>query len=81
MSIRDDQFEVTFWGTRGSLPTPGKLTEKYGGNTPCLSVRLGETLIIIDAGTGIRQLGLMLSSMVKKPKELYIFLLFDVPSA
>jgi phosphoribosyl 1,2-cyclic phosphodiesterase len=49
---------VKFWGTRGSLPTPGKDTVRYGGNTPCLEVRLHkENLVIFDAGTGIRGLG------------------------
>lgn len=50
--------EVTFWGTRGSIPVPGKEFTKYGGNTPCLELRTeaGET-IIIDAGSGIRELG------------------------
>lgn len=51
-------FTFTFWGTRGSIPTPGPDTVRYGGNTPCLEVRTpaGE-LIILDAGTGIRALG------------------------
>jgi phosphoribosyl 1,2-cyclic phosphodiesterase len=47
-----------FWGTRGSVPVPGKDTIKYGGNTPCVEVRTSENkLIILDAGTGIRALG------------------------
>jgi len=50
--------KLKFWGVRGSIPTPGKSTVKYGGNTPSLELRLdnGE-LIILDAGTGIRNLG------------------------
>lgn len=52
---------VTFWGTRGSIPTPGPDTTRYGGNTPCVSVeRLDgdvRRLVILDAGTGIRPLG------------------------
>jgi phosphoribosyl 1,2-cyclic phosphodiesterase len=48
---------VRFWGTRGSIPTPGRRTEKYGGNTTCLEVRSGDTLIVLDAGSGIRELG------------------------
>src|SRR5262245_48891019 len=48
---------VRFWGTRGSIPTPGRRTEKYGGNTTCLEVRHGETRIVLDAGSGIRELG------------------------
>jgi phosphoribosyl 1,2-cyclic phosphodiesterase len=49
---------VTLWGTRGSLATPGPETVRYGGNTACVEVR-GEdgTLVILDAGTGIRRLG------------------------
>jgi len=50
--------KVKFWGTRGSIPTPGKETVRYGGNTPCLEVRLhNNNLVIFDAGTGIRSLG------------------------
>ena len=51
---------VTFWGTRGSISTPGRITEKYGGNTPCVAVSYGDTHIILDAGTGIRNLGVEL---------------------
>jgi phosphoribosyl 1,2-cyclic phosphodiesterase len=55
---------VTFWGVRGSIPTPGPATARYGGNTPCLSVSNGAGgLVILDAGSGLRTLGheLMLS--------------------
>jgi phosphoribosyl 1,2-cyclic phosphodiesterase len=49
---------VQFWGTRGSIPSPGARTVRYGGNTPCVEVRTAEDwLIILDAGTGIRELG------------------------
>lgn len=51
---------VRFWGVRGSFPTPNTATRRYGGNTPCVEVRCGPHLIIFDAGTGIRQLGLSL---------------------
>lgn len=50
---------VTFWGVRGSIPTPGFETSRYGGNTLCVAVELpgcGRTLVI-DAGSGIRPLG------------------------
>ncbi len=56
----DPAFKLTFWGTRGSIPTPGRSTTRYGGNTSCLEVRAGDTLIILDAGSGIRELGLSL---------------------
>jgi phosphoribosyl 1,2-cyclic phosphodiesterase len=50
--------KLKFWGTRGSIPTPGDGTVRYGGNTPCVEVRLpGNELFIFDAGTGIRGLG------------------------
>ncbi len=49
---------LTFWGTRGSIPSPGPSTVRYGGNTPCVELRTDEGwLIILDAGTGIRELG------------------------
>jgi len=56
-----NRFYVTFWGTRGSISTPGSGTEKYGGNTSCVSVRYGDVDIILDAGTGIRNLGLRIA--------------------
>ncbi len=51
--------KVKFWGVRGSIPCPGPYTVKYGGNTACLELRFVESnrLIIIDAGSGIRELG------------------------
>jgi phosphoribosyl 1,2-cyclic phosphodiesterase len=49
---------IKVWGCRGSLPTPGRDTVRYGGNTTCLEIRLNDgTLIIADAGSGIRRLG------------------------
>jgi phosphoribosyl 1,2-cyclic phosphodiesterase/CheY-like chemotaxis protein len=65
---------LRFWGTRGSVPSPGPATQRYGGNTPCTELRVGGKLIIIDAGTGLRELGnsLMLDSN-GKPIEGHIF--------
>ena len=58
-------FRVTIWGTRGSIPTPGPSTARYGGNTPCVAVEKadgdGHQLLVLDAGTGIRPLGRELS--------------------
>lgn len=55
---------LRFWGTRGSIPSPGPDTVKYGGNTTCVELRLNDgTVIVFDAGTGIRNLGL---EIVKK---------------
>ena len=49
---------VTFHGVRGSVPTPGFATVRYGGNSVCVEVRLADgTLVVLDAGTGIRELG------------------------
>lgn len=49
---------LKFWGVRGSIPTPGGQTARYGGNTSCVELRLEKGgLIILDAGTGIRNLG------------------------
>jgi phosphoribosyl 1,2-cyclic phosphodiesterase len=53
--------EITFWGVRGSVPTPGPATVRYGGNTSCIEVRADGEIIILDAGTGIRPLGLELA--------------------
>jgi phosphoribosyl 1,2-cyclic phosphodiesterase len=47
---------VRFWGTRGSIPTPGRQTEKFGGNTTCVEVRHDDTIIVLDAGSGIREM-------------------------
>jgi phosphoribosyl 1,2-cyclic phosphodiesterase/ActR/RegA family two-component response regulator len=52
---------VRFWGTRGSIPTPGRSTARYGGNTACVEVRCGETILMLDCGTGARELGLALA--------------------
>lgn len=58
-------YRLTFWGARGSIPTPGPHTARYGGNTPCVAVERTdgdvERLLILDAGTGIRPLGKLLT--------------------
>lgn len=52
---------VDLWGTRGSVPSPGPETVRYGGNTSCVGVTLADgSLLVLDAGTGIRGLGLAL---------------------
>ena len=56
----NDEFTVTFWGVRGSIACPGDEYQRYGGNTPCIEVRCGEELVILDAGTGLRPLGVKL---------------------
>lgn len=49
--------KIRFRGVRGSTPSPGSMTARYGGNTSCLEVRAGNEILILDAGTGIRSLG------------------------
>lgn len=56
---------VRFWGVRGSIPSPGPDTVIYGGNTTCIEVRADEQLIVLDAGSGIRQLGRHLANEFK----------------
>jgi phosphoribosyl 1,2-cyclic phosphodiesterase len=48
---------ITFWGVRGSIPTPGPNTVRVGGNTSCVEVRAGKAIVIFDGGTGLRMLG------------------------
>jgi phosphoribosyl 1,2-cyclic phosphodiesterase len=63
--------KVTFWGTRGSLASPGPETVRYGGNTACVEVRdASGGLIILDAGTGIRRLGTTLADA----RKIHLFL-------
>lgn len=51
---------LKLWGVRGSIPVPGPSTVRYGGNTSCIEVRADGEIIILDAGSGIRELGLAL---------------------
>lgn len=66
---------VRFWGTRGSIATPGPGTLRYGGNTACVEVRLDDgTLIILDCGTGARALGQALLASGEKPLRGHIII-------
>lgn len=68
---------MKFWGTRGSISTPGSETVRYGGNTPCIEVRLpNNDLIILDAGTGIRNLG---ERLIESGESINAFLLISHP--
>ena len=53
---------VHFWGVHGSIATPGRDTVRYGGNTPCVTIERGRDLLILDAGTGLRPLGVALQA-------------------
>ena len=56
------RLELRFWGVRGSMPTPAREFVEYGGNTPCLEIRTRSgQVLVFDAGTGIRKLGLKLT--------------------
>jgi phosphoribosyl 1,2-cyclic phosphodiesterase len=70
--------EVTLWGTRGSLATPGPDTARYGGNTSCVAVRGREgTVLVLDAGTGIRCLGATIDASVRRIDVLLTHLHMD----
>lgn len=62
---------VTYWGVRGSTPSPGPATNRYGGNTACVTVEIDERILIIDAGTGIRPLGAALRG---DARDMYVVL-------
>jgi phosphoribosyl 1,2-cyclic phosphodiesterase len=66
-----EQFKVHFWGVRGSIACPGPETVRYGGNTPCVEMRVGTKRLIFDGGTGLRVLGLSL--LPQMPLEAYMF--------
>ncbi len=67
--------KVKFWGTRGSIATPGKKTARYGGNTSCVEMRADGQIFVFDAGTGIREFGLHLEREFKsKPLTLHLFI-------
>jgi len=64
---------LRIWGCRGSVPTPGPATVRDGGNTSCVTLRPDDdTLLILDAGTGIRELGRHLNGGL--PKDVHILL-------
>jgi phosphoribosyl 1,2-cyclic phosphodiesterase len=68
-----NELKIKFWGVRGSYPTPGAGTIKYGGNTASVEVRAGERTIILDAGTGIIPLGRELAR-TKRTSEIMLLL-------
>ena len=59
-------FRIRFWGVRGSMPTPGARYIRTGGNTSCVSVEADDELVIIDAGSGLRELGLAMGEKAVK---------------
>ncbi|MBD2666497.1 MBL fold metallo-hydrolase [Richelia sinica] len=71
MSRIENQFNVEFWGVRGSIPSPGSHTVRYGGNTPCVSMQVGGRRLIFDGGTGLHVLGQSL--LRQMPLQAYLF--------
>jgi len=69
-----EPFCVRFWGVRGSYPTSGRETLKFGGHTSCVEILAGEHRLIFDAGTGIIPLGKTLLRSHESPLRLHIFL-------
>lgn len=65
----ENKFSVKFWGVRGTYPVSGKKTVRFGGNTPCVEVRAGKNLIVLDAGTVIIGLGEELINESQKNKK------------
>ncbi|MEM1125606.1 MAG: MBL fold metallo-hydrolase [Bacteroidota bacterium] len=65
---------IRFWGVRGSIPSPGPQTVRYGGNTTCVTVEHEGTLLILDAGTGLFRLG---QALREAPRGLDLVLMFS----
>ena len=66
---------VRFWGTRGSIASPGEHTTRYGGNTSCVEVRAPDgTILVLDCGTGARELGLHLMRTLPSPMRLHLLI-------
>jgi len=66
--------QLRFWGVRGSVPTPVSRNLRYGGNTPCVEVRItADEVLIFDAGSGIRALGAEIAARAHRPRVVHIF--------
>lgn len=66
------EFAVQFWGVRGLVATPSSNTTRYGGNTACVTMRVGTKHLIFDGGTGLRLLGKTWQEL-EQPLEAYLF--------
>ena len=71
MAELNPQFLVRFWGVRGSIACPGAPTVRYGGNTSCIEMLVGDHRLIFDGGTGLRELGVSLMRQI--PLEANLF--------
>jgi len=74
--VQSPRLEMKFWGVRGSIPTARRDTFEFGGNTACVEVRVpGQDILIIDGGSGIRNLGTSLQEEFEgQPLSLHLFL-------
>src|SRR5437868_6670017 len=74
-SVSASPTRLKFWGTRGSIAVPGPGTLRYGGNTTCVEVRADGEIVVLDAGSGIRQLGLALAEeFQERPTKLSLLI-------
>lgn len=74
-AFEEEPTRLRFWGVRGSIPSPGPETVRYGGNTSCVEVRAEGEVVILDAGSGIRPMGLALAKEFKsQPLELTLLI-------
>ena len=68
----NDSWKVQVWGVRGSFPTVGADFQMYGGNTSCISVDLGDSLVVLDAGSGLVSLGEQLLQEKRRRVDIFI---------
>ncbi|MGD2182634.1 MBL fold metallo-hydrolase [Lusitaniella coriacea] len=69
--IPSDEFIIKFWGVRGSIPSPGASTVRYGGNTSCVEMYVGGKRLIFDGGTGLRLLGKSIQPKMSEPAYMF----------
>src|SRR6266849_758530 len=75
VSASSPSARIKFWGTRGSIAVPGPETLRYGGNTTCVEIRADGEIIVLDAGSGIRALGIALDREFQaRPIRLSLFI-------
>ena len=68
----NSEIYARFWGVRGSIPVSDPRFARYGGNTSCVEVGCGETVLVFDAGTGIRALGSRLVGEGRSDLDLFL---------
>src|SRR5919202_1853812 len=67
--------KIRFWGTRGSVPTPGPRTARFGGNTSCVELRAADgTCLVVDCGTGAREMGAHLLAEQAQPPDIHLLI-------